>query len=661
MFKFKEQLKQKLNYYPKFNQEKLIQRIKLYPIVSFDIFDTLIKRDVAHPSDLFRLVQRNYHRLYGDLLNADFQSERELAEFRARAASDREEITFDEIYNQLTDYTPIERDRLKKLEINLELEMCQANPAFQDVYNWCRASGKKIFIISDMYLPQDVIERILRKNGYRGYCSLYLSCTYGLQKSSGSIFKKLISEQDIRPDQIIHVGDSCQADIQGARRAGISSVHIAKYRDRLLYENKRMSDNFDYQTLYAYINNHVVVTQDPFNDYYQFGYESFGPLLYGFSKWLHNELKKNKLHRVFFLSRDGYILKRAYETLYPDDSVISKYLYVSRRSLRVPFLRYAENYDSLIQELVLPRQFSISEFITALGLNLADSKRKLNTYNVDFDELHRRNAILSDRKIKWIYHHLQKEINENSLKEEANLTGYLRQNQVNGKFAIVDIGWVGSIQRYLRDILLKNHIDNQIKGYYIALTRDSRPYKEKYHLDFSGYVYDCANGRDARTPIGSFIGLIESLFLAQEGSTKTYMKNKNHSFEPVLFPYEYLNDGHYTKEALAVKAIQEGAIQFIKDYQASSLSPLLHVDQTIAFNNIYHMGIHPKKNEMKLFSFFRFFDNDQKTSLINNQSLYRYILRPQNFLLDFSHSKWKSAFLKNTVHIPVIHKFFRNG
>ena len=37
--------------------------------------------------------------------------------------------------------------------------------------------------------------------------------------------------------------------------------------------------------------------------------------MYGFSKWLHSELKDKKFEKIFFLARDGYLLKNAYEAI----------------------------------------------------------------------------------------------------------------------------------------------------------------------------------------------------------------------------------------------------------------------------------------------------------------------------------------------------------
>ena len=43
------------------------------------------------------------------------------------------------------------------------------NAEMKKVYDWCLVQGKTNFITSDMYLPEDVVTRILHENGYTGY------------------------------------------------------------------------------------------------------------------------------------------------------------------------------------------------------------------------------------------------------------------------------------------------------------------------------------------------------------------------------------------------------------------------------------------------------------------------------------------------------------
>ena len=45
--------------------DKIIEKIQKYKYISFDIFDTLIKRNVEKPSDIFSAVNIEYEKIYG--------------------------------------------------------------------------------------------------------------------------------------------------------------------------------------------------------------------------------------------------------------------------------------------------------------------------------------------------------------------------------------------------------------------------------------------------------------------------------------------------------------------------------------------------------------------------------------------------------------------
>ena len=144
-----------------------------FDAVAFDVFDTLIKRDVAVPTGLFRLM--------GD----DFYAARIRAEREARAAQSRE-VTLAEIY---------------------------ARP--------CLAR-----YISDMYLPQTQIDAMLRRCGYPCFDGGFVSCTYGVQKRSGRLFKRFLQETGLTAKQLLFIGDSWRADVAGAALAGITAWHL---------------------------------------------------------------------------------------------------------------------------------------------------------------------------------------------------------------------------------------------------------------------------------------------------------------------------------------------------------------------------------------------------------------------------------------------------
>ena len=134
-----------------------------FDAVAFDVFDTLIKRDVAVPTGLFRLM--------GD----DFYAARILAEREARAAQSRE-VTLAEIYAR-----PCLARYDAAAECAAELAACAANKPVLDAVQTLKKQGKKLYYISDMYLPQTQIDAMLRRCGYPCFDGGFVSCTYGVQ------------------------------------------------------------------------------------------------------------------------------------------------------------------------------------------------------------------------------------------------------------------------------------------------------------------------------------------------------------------------------------------------------------------------------------------------------------------------------------------------
>ena len=90
------------------------------------------------------------------------------------------------------------------------------------------------------------------------------------------------------------------------------------------------------------MNNHKPVDKNDFVS--SVGYEVLGPMLWGFTHWQHEELESMHIEKVFFLSREGALLQRAYQTLFPNSNVKQTYLYVSRQALQVPLLLKCNNY-----------------------------------------------------------------------------------------------------------------------------------------------------------------------------------------------------------------------------------------------------------------------------------------------------------------------------
>lgn len=198
--------------------------------VSFDVFDTLIERDVVKPSDIFKIVARN---VLGDEFTEQFYEHRVVAEKHARQNKNLDEVTLNDIYNELGVIYGNRCSELMKNEIDTEIDSCHSKDKYVRLLNEAIENGKKVYLISDMYLSNKTIEAMLEKCNISGYDKLYVSSIYNANKQSGKLFDIVISENNIDVRKMVHIGDSFRADFWGAHKVGIKSILInRKYRLR---------------------------------------------------------------------------------------------------------------------------------------------------------------------------------------------------------------------------------------------------------------------------------------------------------------------------------------------------------------------------------------------------------------------------------------------
>ena len=114
---------------------KLEEKIENYDVITFDIFDTLIKRDCARPTDIFDIVSENYERQYNDRI--DFRTKRFEAEKRFYQKSIDSTPTLKEIYEEL-DIDEEKKDILYGLELDVEYQYACPNAPIQSIYKKCR-------------------------------------------------------------------------------------------------------------------------------------------------------------------------------------------------------------------------------------------------------------------------------------------------------------------------------------------------------------------------------------------------------------------------------------------------------------------------------------------------------------------------------------------
>ena len=96
------------------------------------------------------------------------------------------------------------------------------------VFDAALQQGKLVFLVSDMYLPKEVISGMVARCGYEGYEALFVSNDCGVSKRSGKLFGNVLDAYGLDRKDLVHVGDSIGADLLGARKAGVFALPVGR-------------------------------------------------------------------------------------------------------------------------------------------------------------------------------------------------------------------------------------------------------------------------------------------------------------------------------------------------------------------------------------------------------------------------------------------------
>ena len=375
----------------------------------------------------------------------------------------------------------------------------------------------------------------------------------------------------------------------------------------------------------------------PGNDiYFQYGFEVLGPLLFGFCKWLHKTVQKQKFEHLFFLSRDGYLLLSAYKTLYPVDEIPVSYLYISRKAAREAQL--CLNADLSEVSRLFPRNAYVKcgEFCMYLNIEDNESIHILKECGLTEDTPFLPEDLLCDGRLGNFYEKVKPRVIKNSRKVYSKMIQYLHQNEFCGKVGIVDIGWKGTIQDCLQTII-QSDVDSkcEMTGCYLGLSSETAGQKNK--LSF------IAPGEE---PQEFDAGFVEYPFLAPEGSLLGYSNEPDHTVKPVLADYEYDKESHKI-----AKNMQDGALYFV-ECAKESIDGEFTWDAAFSYANLKRISKHPTLKEVNIFGNLAYYDGG-KREVAMPKSIGHYLTHMREFPYDLSVSGWRIGFLKRLFKIEI--------
>jgi len=585
-------------------------------VTSFDVFDTLLTRLVAHPHDIFLELGADLkHQRFISCTALEFATLRTGAEREAGERLSHPDVSLSEIYTVLSErfgWDSQQTIEAMNSETAVERRSVRSNPGAVGRVARARLISDQIVFISDMYLPPEVIHSLLRDLGFfQPGDKLFVSNAVSGSKASGKLYQFIRGELS-NPSDWSHFGDNNYSDCVRAGESGIkaelvSDCSLSRYEqvfrplgvDSLgpLWRSKvagimrlaRLS-GFDLETSHE-------------RTIWNTGTQVVGPLLFGFVFWVLREAQSRGLQRLYFIARDGQILQRLARIIAPAAGIEidCRYLFGSRQAWRLAALG---DFDEVARKWILPAadRATLRTAFTRAGLDPNHFVNELE--RAGFNQRTWNELLDTDEKERlWILFgalKLDEKIRENSVSARHNLCQYLRQEGFfdGTPLGIVDIGWHGNLQQSLRRAVDLQLGANQTKlaGLYFGLVDD-----------FEMPNGDCAAAfwpmQRARDPFKTEkLTLLEVFTAADHGSVIGY-ENKSTGVVPVLQSEK--NDAAIE---WGLPALQESILAFAKLMVAEfPLSELPLIEYSEACRQVYRLFIsRPERSEALTWGSFPF-------------------------------------------------------
>lgn len=591
-------------------EQKLIKAAQPYDVVAFDVFDTLLFRDTATPSDLFSLMEQT-----GEAAK-DFAARRQEAESMARIPG--QETSLEQIYAQ----SPLQGIS-SDAEWKAELRIAVPNHTLLAVARVLKEQGKVLYAISDMYLSEQQVSALLVQCGFDFLSGIYVSSTYGVQKRSGKLFRIFLQENHLAASQVLFVGNDRRVDIAGAALAGIRGFLIEPPPSVPYYPAAANPEQGAFQ---AFVRNRM-----PMDDRLEMlGFSLIGPLLTAFAIWLHQMYGSPDTNRLIFLARDMYLVRQIYQELYGQDT---EYLKVSRRSLCPALLQRPMNDEGIAlladalprQNLTVGQVLDYCGFDTSAALHGADVHQQVDLRARPLTALVREQLLALTA--------LGKTTAGATVRKQADyVRAYLRQHHLREKPpVIVDIGSGGTTQR-----ILENLCGTPMHGACLACDvrlHQALPQERAQAFLFGG----------APAPLWYWVGqpMLERLISEPCGATAGYKEHQGQII-PML-ESSSLDD--------KILRIQQSALQFAR---AWSTGPWYGLPLPVEMLTAAYLRLVRNPAQYDIAELGPITVEDGGTwALAAPKKVRVYLKNPRTFVRDFRLARWKNAFLKRAFRLPL--------
>lgn len=292
----------------------LLKKLLPYDVVFVDYFDTLVFRYI-HSHQIYGLWAR---RLLAKLnLESNCIDESSLASYRKKALLNlRKEFDeppyknlVSEIYSLARLEGRVEFEQFLNLSYSVDesIELgCQyPNKEVVDALYLLKQKGKKVYLVSDFYMPQKAYDSFFKSLGVSNlFDGVFISSECNASKRTGALYKYVLEKINVDPKNVVMLGDSKRDDVLSAKKQGIAAVRYFPIRHKI-YTNLSKRLKWDYSKKIVSAKSNWLYKNSCFEEY--------SVVLFAFIQRLFSEAKRNNAHKLAFLSRGGYFLQELFD------------------------------------------------------------------------------------------------------------------------------------------------------------------------------------------------------------------------------------------------------------------------------------------------------------------------------------------------------------
>ena len=473
-------------------------------VITFDIWDTILKR-TCHPEEIKVHTLRYYY--YKEYFKIKEEYRNELTLYRLRDSIEVEEYekarergvdgecNFREVLATLIERThlgtetekEILKQELPEYEINREIEKTYINPLITDIFK--KYDKNKKYCISDFYMPKEDLIKILNAHGLdKKFEKVYVSADImKTKRDEGHLFEYFSEKENIKYENMIHVGDNQHSDIDMAGRYGIETIKIPNPKKYNFDINNLGNIDLKLENIKkdAKTENLAKLTRENLKEYknslYNQGIE-FSAIAYYYIYDIIVDAVCKGYDKIYYQTREGETFIKFHEIIeknnpFPFKVPKAELIEVSRVATFAASLDEF-NIQNLLRIWSQYRAQSMKALFKSLDIDIEKYNEYFKKYDIDKEMTiyepwfnFKVTTLFQDKEFKK---EIEKELKEKREKLLEYLKGKGIENKEGNKVYLVDIGWRGTIQDNLAFVLDKVHIE----GGYIALFDYYNPQRE---------------------------------------------------------------------------------------------------------------------------------------------------------------------------------------